>query len=137
MNKEIRDTMNILFETTNKRDEQAKSCFNPVNWKVFVTSMNDNSLVNKYPRYKASDFISKTLFSKILDVIKEMKLKVIDEKYDDYNWYCIFGNYNKNVTKIFDIDKFYKKLEVKINGKTFTNKQDALNAINEIFGEHK
>ena len=106
MNKEIRDTMNILFETTNKREEQAKSCFNPVNWKVFVMSINGNSLVNKYPRYKASDFISKTLFSKILDVIKEMKLKVIDEKYDDYNWYCIFGNYNKNVTKIFDIDKF-------------------------------
>lgn len=49
--------------------------------------MNDNSLVNKYPRYKASDFISKIFFSKILDVIKEMKLKVIDEKYDDYNWY--------------------------------------------------
>lgn len=68
MNKEIRDTMNILFETTNKREEQAKSCFNPVNWKVFVTSMNDNSLVNKYPRYKAADFVSKTLFSKILDV---------------------------------------------------------------------
>lgn len=102
MNKEIRDTMNILFETTNKREEQAKSCFNPVNWKVFVTSMNDNSLVNKYPRYKASDFISKTLFSKILDVTKEMKFKVIDEKYYDYNWYY----YNKYVTKIFDIDKF-------------------------------
>lgn len=31
MNKEIRDTMNILFETTNKREEQTKSCFNPVN----------------------------------------------------------------------------------------------------------
>lgn len=68
--------------------------------------MNDNSLVNKYSRYKASDFISKILFSKILDAIKEMKIKVIDEKYDDYNWYCIFGNYNKNVKKIFNIDKF-------------------------------
>lgn len=42
-----------------------------------------------------------------------------------------------SISSIFDIDKFYKKLEVKINGKTFTNKQDALNAINEIFGEHK
>lgn len=102
MDKEIRDTMSTLFETTNKRDEQVKSCFNPVNWKVFVTSMNDNSLVNKYPRYKASDFISKTLFSKILDVIKEMNFNVIDEKYYDYNWYY----YNKHVTKIFDIDKF-------------------------------
>lgn len=102
MNKEIRDTMNILFETTNKREEQANSCFNSVNWKVFVTSMNDNSLVNKYPRYKASDFSSKTFFNKILDVIKEMNFKVIDEKYYDYNWYY----YNMHVSKIFDIDKF-------------------------------
>ena len=107
MNKNIRDTMNILFETT-KRKEQAKVCLNPVNWKKFVESFNDGSLVNKYPKYKASDFISKTLFSEICKVIKENNLETIHKDYDDYNWYCIFGNTNEKVKKQFDIDNIIK-----------------------------
>ena len=113
MNKNIRDTMNILFESTNKnkKKEQAKVCLNPVNWKKFVDSFNDGSLVNKYPSYKASDFVSKTLFPEICKVIKENNLEAIHEKYDDYNWYCIFGNTNDNVKKQFDIDNIIKNTD--------------------------
>lgn len=103
MNKEIRDTMNILYEST-KRSEQTKVCLNPVNWKVFADSFHDGSLVNKYPQYKASDFVTDKLFSEICKVIKENNLDAIHEKYDDYNWYCIFGNINDNVKKQLDID---------------------------------
>lgn len=41
---------------------------------------------------------------------------------------------SESIDTLLSIDKFYKKNEIIVNGKKFSNKEDALEEINKVFG---
>ncbi|MEG2271505.1 MAG: hypothetical protein RSC05_04470 [Acinetobacter sp.] len=61
-------------------------------------------------------------------------------KSEQYVYTLNCGNYESinesdSIASFLDVDVYYKRLSATINGTTFDNRADALNAINEIFGE--